>query len=358
MAWPLEPAAAALLARSHGVTARLLSSLNGSAFTLPVPLLPGGTVKVDAGSLVRRTLSCEVAMEYGDPRVDPLAAEVRAEYGIVAPSGATVWVPVGTFVITETKEAGRGRLSLSGNDRWQRVQDARLERPVTTSGNTVTALVNLLEGADARITVDASQAPGGSHGSSLWERSREDAIKELARSLGAEVFFDPEGVAVIRRLPLLGDTPAWQVSRGKGGTKISAARGTARGASYNAVVVIAEPQGAAPLYAVARVTSGPLRWGGPFGRRPRFYRTSLVTTQGQAQAMADAMLSRVQGIARTLETESLPNPALDGGDVITVETDPGRWGRHLTQSFTLPLGLGSMLITTRSDAAEDDTDGE
>lgn len=353
MSWPLEPQAAVLLNRSHGVTARVLASINGSAFVEPVQLA-SGSIAVDLSSPVRRSLSCEIVADVDDPSVDAFAAELRVEYGIVDDATArTWWVPVGTFVVSEAVEAGAGVVSVTAPDRWQRIIEARFEQPRTTSGDTVQAIVDLLTEADARIVVDTSRAPTGTHGTSLWERDRDEAITKLAQSIGAVVYFDPMGVAVIARAPALGDAPAWEIGGGDTGVKVSSRRGVSRARTYNAAAVIGEPQGKPPVYAVRRVTSGPLRWGGPFGKRPRFLKSSLIATQAQADGAAAALLARVQGVARTLELESLPNPALDAGDVLAAEIEPGVWQRHIAESFTLPLGLGVMPIATRSDADEE-----
>lgn len=359
MAYPLPPQAAALLGRSHGVTARILGSVGGSAFVIPVPLV-SGDVKVDGGSPVRRELSCQLRAGLGDPVVDPFSAELRAEYGLVESSSGDVWwVPVGTFVIESTKEVGPGVVSVKGYDRWRRVANARLTRPVATSGSTAAAIKALLEDADSRITVDVSAAPPGTHQSSLWERDRSDAVLQLARSIGADVFFNPMGVAVVRRAASISDPSVWQVGTGTGGTKVSSARGVSTERTYNGVVVIGEPSGQPPVYGFAydSAPSSRTRWGGPYGKRPRFYRSSLISTQAQATAAAQGLLARALGVARTLDMEALPNPALDAGDVITVEVTAGAWQRHQAQTFTLPLGLGTTPITTRS-TVEGDDDGE
>lgn len=362
MAYPMPAGAAVLLGRSHGVTARIVGSVAGSAFVVPVTMVPGtGSVKVDAGSAVRRTLSCQLNVSMDHPVVDPFVSELRAEYGLVeSSSGAVWWVPVGVFVLTGVTEVGAGVVAVEGADRWKRVQGARFERPVSTSGDSVAAMVELLQGADSRITVDATAALPGTHGASVWDRNRDDAVLQLARSTGNTVFMDAEGRAVIRPAPSLSDASVWQVGRGAGGVKVSGRRGVTVDSTYNAVVVIGQPQGKAPVYGVARDTdpASPTRYGGPFGKRPRFYTSSLITTTAQANAAAAGLLlARALGVARTLELETLPNPALDGGDVLTVEVEPSVWRRHLVESYTLPLGLGTTPLSTKSTATEDD-DGQ
>lgn len=361
MGWPLPPFAAQLLGRSHGVDARVLASVNGSSFVLPLPLVDGaGTVTVDGGSPARRTLKAEVHADVDDPRVDALAAELRAEYGIVDPtSGVTHWVPVGTFVVTEVQQAGPGTVAVTGVDRWQRVADARLERPITTSGNTLAAIVNLLRDADSRITVDTTGAAStATHGAALWEDERTEPVTKLAESIGHEVFFNPVGVAVVRVIPGLGSPSVWEVGPGDGGVKVGARSGKSRARTYNAVAVVGEPDGAPPVYAVARDDrpGSPTRWGGPMGRKPRRLRSPLIRTQAQANTTAAALLSRYLGVARTLQLETLPHPGLDAGDVITAEVDTGVWQRHTIDGYELPLGLGSGSVTlaTRSTAGDED----
>lgn len=358
MGWPMNERAAALIGRSRGVDARLLASVNGSSFVLPVPLQSGGTVSVDGKSAARRSLSCEVQTVITDPAVDPINAEVRAEYGIVDPaSGATFWTPVGTFVVTDAVEAGPGLVSLKATDRWQRVVEARFERPRTTSGNTVAAITALLQEADGRITVEADPALVGTHRASLWDRDRDKAILELAKSIGAVVYFDAMGVAQIRRQPSASDPVYWQISAGQGGAKSASRRGASRSRTYNAVVVIGEPGGnAPPVYGVARDTdpASRTRYGGPMGKRPRYYRTSLITTEAQANAAAAGLLARYLGVARTLEVDAAPHPGLEAGDVVLAEVARGTWERHISEAFTLPLGLGTITLATRSNLGEDD----
>lgn len=353
----LDDTARSLLTRSHGVDARLTASVNGSAFVVPLTLEPGGTVKVDGNSTTRRTLDCTVIADLDTAAVDPYSVQLRAEYAVIDESSRrTWWEPVGTFVLTDAVEAGGGRVKLTGVDRWQRIIDARFERPTTTSGDTVAAIVDLIHGADESIPVDTSRARAGSHPPALWDRDRSEAITKLARSSGNEVFMDPLGVAVVQRVRSLGDPSVWSIGITEG-ARVSATRGVSRAAVYNAWSVKAEPQGAPPLYAVARVEGGPLRYGGPFGKRPRFYSTGLVDTQEQLQAMADSLRDRGQGVARTLDMVVLPNPELDAGHVVMAEAAPQVWQRHIVAGFTLPLGLDTVPLLTRTDAGEVDDGG-
>lgn len=363
MGWPMPGRSASIIPRSHGVYALLRGSVNGSPFTVELPLAgSGSSVAVDLKSNTRRKLKASVRAAIESPTVSPISGEVRAYYVLVDdPTGEQFEVPVGTFVLTDAKESSAGVVELTGEDRWRRVLDARFPRPVTTSGNTVAAITSLLQGADARIAVEV--APGvnaaATHRTSVWDRDRDKAINQLAQSIGATVYFDPMGIAYIAPLPSLSQDPYWQILAGPGGARLRRSRGLSRSKTYNAAAVIGDPgNGAAPVYGFAS-DDDPLsatRYGGPFGRRPRFYKSSLVTTQAQADTTAASLLASVRGIARTQTVEALAHPGLDAGDVIQVEDNGFR--RFLVGGFTLPLGLGQITIDAVTDAATDDDEGE
>lgn len=350
---PMSSKALALLGRDHGVAVRLLASVNGSEFLLPLDVV-SGSITVDAKSPARRKLSAVVLAELGDAAVDPLSSEVRAEYGIVDPTtGETYWTAVGTFVITSAQEGDVGHMSIDGVDRWQRVVDARFERAVSTAGNTVAAIRSLLEDADGRITVDTSAAPSGfTHRRMVWERDRDKAIIDLAASIGCIVAFDPLGVARVAPVPSLGASPVWIVAGGEGGVKVKSARGLTRDDTYNAVSVKGEPGGgAAAVIRVARDTalSSRTRWGGPFGKKTRFYASPTISTASQAQAVANSMLDRARSVTSKVVVETIQHPGLDGNDVFQAQL-AGRFQTLRAGSFTLTLGLGTMTITALSDA--------
>lgn len=344
------------LGRSYTVTARILASINGSRFVKPVPLVEGsGEVAVKSGTGVGRSLAVVVRADVDDAVVDPFTVEWRVEYGIRLVSGETLWMPVGVFVLTDVEAEGPGRVKVTAFDRWVRVVDARFERPRVTQGNTPAAIASLLTDVDPRIVVDVSQAPQGSHRSSLWERDRDKAVQSLARSIGAQVRFDAEGVARVTPVPSLDDPVFATINRGRGGTKIAHRAGVSSRRTYNAVVVVGETPGGDPVYGVARDTSNArTRYGGPAAKRPRFYVTSLIETTAQANAAAAGLLAQALGVARSLAVDAVPNPLMDAGHVIDVETHPSVWERHIVEAFPLPLFGAGVTIDTRSSVTEDD----
>lgn len=360
MGYPMDERALSIVSRSHGVYGMLEGSVNGSPFSARFDIAGDSEVTVDGKSASRRKLKASVVADVTSPTVSPIQAEVRAWYVLVDdPSGREFPVPVGTFVVTSAVEASPGIVELTGEDRWRRVLDARFPRPVTTSGNTVAAITSLLTDADSRIevVVDPGVNTSAVHRSSLWERDRDKAITELARSIGATVFFDPMGVAHIAPMPTVTGTPYWTIATGRGGARLGRRRGINRERTYNAVSVVGDPgNGAAPVYGFASddAAGSVTKYGGPFGKRTRFYRSSLISTTAQADATARSLLGSVRGVASTMQLETLAHPGLDAGDVVSVEVSEGVFGRFLVAGFGLPLGLGSLTIDAATDLTDDD----
>jgi hypothetical protein len=355
--YPIDQSVLSALGRSHGVTGRLLASVNRSAFTYPVKLLEG-SVSVDSSNPIRRKLEATIQAKESDPECDIWRTEIRAQYGISLNNFSWIWFTVGTFVLTSAKEIGPGEMKITGADRWQRVTDARFLSPVTTSGLHVAAIKSLIEGADGRILCTDYTGKTSQHRGSLWERDRDKAAKDLARAIGVDVYFNPMGAAEIRLAPVLDASKSWKVHGGDGGVLIAPRRNKDRGKTYNAVVAEGEDaSGNVAVRAVARIEGAKetLQYGGAAGQKPRFYRSTLITTHGQAQDAANSLLAKVSGIAKTVEIDAFVNPALEGGDTLQVEIEPGKYELHLVESFTIPLGPGGTTINTRSQITEEES---
>lgn len=348
-----EDALEILTASARGTNARLLASVNGSDFVLPVSLQSGGSVEVDGKHPAAiRKLSCQIVEDFSSTKIDPTAAEVRAEYGIIHPTTrVTTWVPVGTFVITNVKQlsSASSTLALEGQDRWQRVIDARFPRMVSTSGNIPTTIASLLYDADSRITLNDEMFSPYDHDMSVWDKDRDKAILALTASIGGRIFFNAAGVAVIRAMPALGNPHVWMVAAGRGGAKISHTREISRKETYNGVSVIGTRNGKPPLYAAAYDLdpSSVTQWGGSFGKRTWFYEAGTFTSQAQIETAAAAFLNKVRNISHIVTVQCIVNPWLESGDVILLYIK-GQYYSFIVESFTIPLGLGAMSMTLRT----------
>lgn len=346
---------------SRRIRATAFGATIGQLENLPVS---GGLVTVDATSQVRRTATVVIA----DPRLwpadpldvlSPFGSELLLEYGVVIPGYGTEWVPLIRGVIADADRerpvrSGDGAVTLKLSDRSVRVHEDRLDAPAqTVSGALVTAeITRLIQQTLPSATVRNSS--GSSQVAAVLEIERErwrDGVEKFADSIGCEVFADPTGVFVIRPQPQLTTNAVWEIRSGRGGTLVSTQEKLTRERVYNRVVATGQrTDGTAPVRAAVSDTdtTSPTYYGGPFGKKPRFYSSPLLTTVGQCTTAATALLARARGVAASVSLEAIVNPALDVGDVIRVYDD-GRWQHHIVDRVTVPLRAGqAQQITTRS----------
>jgi hypothetical protein len=138
----------------------------------------------------------------------------------------------------------------------------------------------------AVVDFDDESEFGALSRSIVVEESRYDALREIATALGKVMHFDGEGRLVIRSAPSPTGPPRWSVRAGQGGVLVNAARSLSREGVYNGVVVRGEGgDTTAPVLAV--VVDGdprsPTRWGGAFGKVPRFWSSPLITDAEAAE---------------------------------------------------------------------------
>jgi len=98
--------------------------------------------------------------------------------------------------------------------------------------------------------------------------------------------------------------------------------------------------------------NSPTRWGGPFGKVPRYYSSPFVSTVAQATTVATTILSTALGLNYVINLRSVPNPALEPLDVIRVKYPTGttdeRNELHIIDTLTIPLTYDDPLeIKTR-----------
>jgi hypothetical protein len=177
----------------------------------------------------------------------------------------------------------------------------------------------------------------------VYEENRLDAVTALAALLGGTPYVTPTGELSVA--PLAWGSPVASLTMGPGGTitKASADDLSDSGIS-NRVIVRSWDSEQATILATASVTSGPLRWGGPFGRVPSFLSSEFVTTTAQAQAWADETLPVVSSMrAVTYTIQCAADPRLEVWDVITFLKDGVTHTGRITK-LTLP-GTGLMSLT-------------
>ena len=347
----------AALSSAHGVVTQVDILYGDTVVAEDIPFTDG-SVSVDRGSDVRRSLSLTVP----DPRVfphletDPYAPygqRIRVRSGIRHLSGAVELVDVGFFVIASIEgDLHYGPMSIDAPGLESLVQAEPFITATSTDNTSTVASFIQTQLTLVSPDFDLVDATDGAGTSSLpqatWEADadRWAALQKVARSVGCELFVNAQGSFVISDIPdPLADPPVWTVAAGEGGVMVEAVRGLTSDGVHNRVIVRGEnaSEGTPPVSGEATITdpNDPLRYGGPFGRRTLTYRSDLIVDDIQASSTANALLRLYRAPNSTLSLSSVPNPALDVGDVIRVvyaNGDPPEL--HVVQAFDLPLSVG------------------
>ena len=329
--------------------------------------LTGGSVTVDRKSATRRTCSVQCADTSLIPRTatDRLAtygAQVRLARGVQVGEYREV-VPLGVFRLDGVDgDVDVGPVTLQGKSLECVVSDDKFTAPYRASGTVVSAITALIQRSlpTAAVvlgpaTVDAPIGPR------TWDVQADPwaAVQELAAVVGAEVYCDADGTFVIATLPdPLSVAPVWTVKAGAGGAYISAGRGMSADGVKNGWLVSGEntETDVAPVQQLVVDTdpTSPTYWGGPFGRRPDFYSSATIINSAAAIAAGNLLLRKSVAPNASADITSLPNPALEAGDVLRVIYPDGTKELHQANSFTVPLEIGGdftiATISGRDDA--------
>ncbi|MEO3974377.1 DUF5047 domain-containing protein [Streptomyces sp. CAU 1734] len=351
------------LTTSHSIRVTVTAMVGSTVLVADVPVTDG-SVTLDRGSKVRRSLSMTVA----DPKLlpwsasDPLAVygqKLVVSRGIRFAGGAFEDVPLGTFRVNEpTGDTLTGPVTLTGQSSECYIADDKFLVPTSTRGyatcvDAITYLVRqtlpsaVIVNATAGARNPACAVATWNTGADRW-----DAVQQIALSMGAEIYVDALDRFVIADIPTpLTSSVVWDIAEGQGGTLMTASRQMSRNAVYNAVVASGQNAAAntAPVSAVAYddELSSPTRWDGPFGRAPKHISSSLWTTVGQCQTAADYALFDAIAPNVTTSISAIPNPALEAGDCVRVRYADRR-ELAIVQSLTIPLTAeGSSSLTLR-----------
>lgn len=325
----------------------------------------GGSVTVDRTQAIRRTCSVtsdDVTLIPSTP-ADQLAvygARLRIAVGVEYGDGTTEVVPQGVFRLDDvTGDPSLGPVTLQGKAIEVVVQDDKFTAPYRAVGSVVSAITDLIRRSipDAEIVSEIDDILIGAR---TWDVGDDPwaAVQEVAATAGAECFTNGDGVFVITVLPdLLTATPVWDVEAAEGGVYVTGTRGMSAANVFNGVVASGESSGEAtpPVRYLATddEPGSPTLWGGPFGRRPMFYSSSTLTTVGACQNAAELKLRTAKKPNAKGDFSTLPNAALEVGDVMRVMHPDGLRELHQAASFAVPLDVGGDFPITTIAAKED-----
>lgn len=357
--WPVDPPGTAAfltaLASTHTRTTIATSYLGG------VPLgdvtLESGIVRVTGSSQVRRRASLVVPESSWTDAPSPYGVELRV-WSVIS-QGATAFPRVPIFtgrVESRTRDRRSGKISLECWDRFAAINDDAFEapRPAPAGQRISDTIGTLIQETFTDVAVSNTATSGAVVPAGLtWgdgDGSRGLAIDKMALSIGAEVLALADGTFLIRDYPTMFGPVAWTVGIGSAGVIVSDRLQQARSGVANRWVITGnQTAAAASVRSVVTITSGPLAYGGPYGRVVRTYTDPMITTVDQATVAGNAILARVQGMGRQRDLGTIVNPALEAGDLIQVSTEDGL-GLHIADSFSVPFGVDTvtMPVTSRS----------
>jgi len=250
-----------------------------------------------------------VRVPLGPYRIRAAKGNTQWQYRTVG--GSLMWLPSGTVEVQADDETATVWL--------ERLEPVTERAPVAKT--VLVEVARLLGGAYPLIDVTGvtdRDIPSGVE----YEDDRLAVVADLLEQVGAVYRQRPDGSLQI--LPATGLPTDWVIKPGVDGTLISFETEMDDADLANGVTSVREfddEDGATPppLIGRSRLTNGPLRWGGPFGKVPVFRGANLATTQAQVDADAATTLTRIAQMGDVpILVETALNPAVELYDQVTL----------------------------------------
>lgn len=320
-----------------------------------------GDITFDTGSDVNSTLDLTTDMTWPSTAASlgsPYGSEIFVERGVQYASGTQEWVGLGYFRINsvEQKNAPKGELRITGSDRMVNVRDDRPTSPIVyTSGSSVGAIIDAIiqDALPSAVTVyDFSAYTTTINTDHILDDDRIKFLNEILGAHGKVGYWDYAGRFQVKTPPSYTVTPVWDINAGTNGVLCKMKRTISRDGVYNGVVASGEPVGdSTPVRALVVDSNGlsPTYWFGPFGKVPRFFSSSFLQTNDQCTSAATSILATATGLPYVVNLGVVPNPALEGWDVIRVTySDKVNSEIHVIDTIKYNLGVDAqMSILTR-----------
>lgn len=368
---PITDAFRAALTAGSVEVAHRVSLLRADLTTEAVLTGDAGVVTGGSVSMARdrrRTMSLELVNEGGAwtpaEAADALFPNrlLRIEAGIVV-AGAPEHVPLGLFAIDRpTVEVTRSgsTIRVTGQDRLKRALRSAFTRPTRYEdgmrvGDVVRAIAGDAGMGDALYRLDDGGKSLGADRVYEVNASRIDALHGLATDFALELYVDADGYLVLtpsRTADTLGE-PVWAFEPGEEAIMLGVTKDLTDDRLYNHTLVTGEAANLPPVRGEARDLNpaspayNPLDGTGPIGDRLWTYVSAMIRSEEQAQAVADAELLRISLVEELISVPFIGLSALEVGDVVAIAEPTARIAdRYLVETLSLPLGTGSMTMTT------------
>lgn len=309
-----------------------------------------------------------VPSDPNDP-LSPYGQELQVRRGIRYGPGDEELVSLGIFGIQESEiNPDDSSIRVTGLDKSQKVIDASFEETKSIAGGSdfLDALLNVVQEALPAVEYDFVQRTAttptllAEEGDDRWQFAL-----DMAASIGLELYFDGDGVMLLRVIPEVGSSgPDIYLVEGQGGLEVKppslldASKTLSRTDSHNRWIVTGDnpDNGGVPPRAVVtddRDTS-PTNYFGRFGKKPKFYSSTFIATDAQAMDAAQGLKSKEMGIAQSVNFGSLVNPALEPDDIARITRTledgfPVIDEDHIIDQLVIPLKQdGKMTGQTRA----------
>lgn len=332
----VSTAFAAAVKKSHAIVTKVEILENGVLTALPTGVnfsITSGSVSEDKTATVRRTCQISIIIDAHSTSLIPTSLssliapntnEIKLYRGIQLSTGAE-YVAMGVFgfrAVTVNDDGSAVTMSINGFDRSDRIARETLTNALVIASGTAieTAIQSLLAGRITGLTfiypTTGVTTPIINYdvGVDPWQ-----AAVTIAENSGYELFFDNTGRLILQPEPDPSTAAVnWTFTSDQTSVLTSTQR-TLGFPAYNKVIEIAENSTlAAPLTATAQ-DDNPLSptWVG-YGTFPLKEINQLATTQAQVQSAADARLRKILGATENVSFGSIPNPAINASDVISI----------------------------------------
>ena len=281
-----------------------------------------------------------------DP-LDPSGSEIVVYRGVDYGGGRTELVGLGYFRIDDDEQdiPVDMPIRITATDRMGGIIDARFEEPryYNTTWTYGDAIEDLVHDVYPAATVEWDDATSSTHLGSLviQDEDRHAMLMDLVTAVGKICYWDYRGILLVRDPP--SDEPVGELKSGRDGTLVSLNRKLSRVGAVNIIVATGESADERPaVRGVARDDNPASRtyYAGPFGPVPDFYSSPLLTTDSMCIKAARTILGKRLGLLYNVNFGSVPNPANEPGDVLTVTYDRDA-GSEIHRIDTLEIGLGA-----------------
>lgn len=308
-----------------------------------------GDVVLDSSADIRGTLDVTVDgtnafTSDSDGLLTPYGNEIFVERGIVYGSGTREMVSQGYYRIYTVTQAGEpdSPIRITGRDRMSGVLDARLLAPMQfLAGTSVQTIFQTLVTEVfplAVIEFDYNAASDTIGRDQIADEDRYAFLRDLARSRGKVMYWDYAGKLQVKTAPS-SSAIVFDVNAGQDGVLITLDRELTREGVYNAVVATGQaPDSLEPVRAQAldMNPNSPTFWNGKFGRVPRYFFSTFLTTVAQCATAARSILERILGLPYNVDFNMVPNPALEPLDPIRITHEDG-YENHILERVAIPL---------------------